>query len=907
MKTLKKVLAMTLAFATAMTMFISASAFTDDADITQTEAVGALSSLGIIKGNSDGSFAPQKTVTRGEMAKMIYVLRTGKDDGAVTYSSLSTTFTDISSTWAAPYIKYCASLGIISGRSATTFDPDATVTGLEAGKMLLVCMGYNAEKAGLTGSTWAINTAALGDENKLFQDVYQDLAVALYRENAAQEIYNTLDAKTVRFDGDDQSYTNKTQLGTDMETVGEKFLDLESVTGTLLVSGNVGLTSGDDDYLEIDRDDTEANNAGKMDTFEDVTTDYSDLIGQDVKILYKTTSSTTGKKETKVYGVYASDENTVVEAKASDIDTVSNETKIKIDGKKYSIDDTLTVYTVDGVDKEIDTLYTLDDTNATLSSTVKTGNVTNANVAYIADAINDSDFEVKAISNDDNNKIDVIILYEKAFSKLTVVNSTSVTYRTVNTSGDTTTTGAKLDLEDDTPVLYSGYAKDDYVFVDVDLFTGNNVITKADIVSGKTQAAKSGEVELNGTWYDLSYTKDANNTPKTGNTYTVYVYGTYAYYVEGTASTDLDTLVVKSIGDYKSLDSGYETKVIFDDGTEKVINVEAIGTTVGDEQGDSSATDLTKDSDLDKLGFVSNAMYTYEEDGGDYTLVPVSQNALTGAGSELKAKTMSTAEDRAYYSKTETISGDPIDDDAVIYLQYISGNDTKYKVVSGVDISGYKSMTVESGTNSIYVVNDDGDVVYAYINTKDNAASDSTLYGVVTSAYTKTNADGDRVVYLDMITADGKKTEVETDETKIGDLNNGDIVKFDGDYNLAKNIDILSDGDGVGTNEYAGYGAIDKTGSGTSKLITFYNDLASAKIVSDTTIIYIDMSNSSAGSWTAEDGGSITSAEALDSGKYKANAFMYVDNSDSEIALLVVDTEGELKDDDKNVIELAAK
>ena len=79
---LKKILALVLAFACAFTMFAGA-AFTDQADIkVDADVVDTLVSLGIIEGFEDGSFQPNATVTRAQMAKMIYVLRTGKSDAS---------------------------------------------------------------------------------------------------------------------------------------------------------------------------------------------------------------------------------------------------------------------------------------------------------------------------------------------------------------------------------------------------------------------------------------------------------------------------------------------------------------------------------------------------------------------------------------------------------------------------------------------------------------------------------------------------------------------------------------------------------------------------------------------------------------------------------------------------------
>ena len=95
---LKKVLALVLAFACAFTMFAGA-AFTDQADIkVDSEVVDTLVSLGVIEGFENGSFQPNGTVTRAQMAKMIYVLRTGNSDASA-YNNDKTTFTDINGHW----------------------------------------------------------------------------------------------------------------------------------------------------------------------------------------------------------------------------------------------------------------------------------------------------------------------------------------------------------------------------------------------------------------------------------------------------------------------------------------------------------------------------------------------------------------------------------------------------------------------------------------------------------------------------------------------------------------------------------------------------------------------------------------------------------------------------------------
>ena len=139
MSKIKKLIALTLALA----MVLSVSAFAgykvdtyaDAADISA-DCAGAIElmyALEIMRGNEKGEFMPEKSVTRAEMAKMIYViLNYGNDDKAVTYKG-GKFFTDVEAgAWYEGYVNYCAATKLISGRGDKTFDPTAPVTTPEA-------------------------------------------------------------------------------------------------------------------------------------------------------------------------------------------------------------------------------------------------------------------------------------------------------------------------------------------------------------------------------------------------------------------------------------------------------------------------------------------------------------------------------------------------------------------------------------------------------------------------------------------------------------------------------------------------------------------------------------------------------------------------------------------------------
>ena len=102
MKKLKRIAALTLAAACAVTVCAGA-AFTDQSDIkVDSRVIDTLVEKNVIKGYENGSFQPNEMVSRAEMAKMIYVLRTNGGTDAATYAEkMSTNFNDVNNHWQA--------------------------------------------------------------------------------------------------------------------------------------------------------------------------------------------------------------------------------------------------------------------------------------------------------------------------------------------------------------------------------------------------------------------------------------------------------------------------------------------------------------------------------------------------------------------------------------------------------------------------------------------------------------------------------------------------------------------------------------------------------------------------------------------------------------------------------------
>ncbi|MBR5542826.1 MAG: S-layer homology domain-containing protein, partial [Oscillospiraceae bacterium] len=77
MRNLRKILALALVFAIVFTFTASAADFTDAKSIgtNYIDDVNMLVELGVLAGYPDGSFGPQKNITRAEFAKMAYTLK----------------------------------------------------------------------------------------------------------------------------------------------------------------------------------------------------------------------------------------------------------------------------------------------------------------------------------------------------------------------------------------------------------------------------------------------------------------------------------------------------------------------------------------------------------------------------------------------------------------------------------------------------------------------------------------------------------------------------------------------------------------------------------------------------------------------------------------------------------------
>ena len=205
MKNFKKVLALVLVLASLLGLATMAGAATEykDADkinADYTEAIKVLDLIETMQGYPDGNFKPTATITREEAAKVIAIFD-NKDADISTYYTSINPFTDEKGRWGESYVGYGYRAGIIAGMNATTYAPTSNVTGTQFLKMALVTLGYDQEKEGFVGTSWAVNVLALAKKIGLIDNLADGWKPEhdLTREEAAQILLNALNADTVEY------------------------------------------------------------------------------------------------------------------------------------------------------------------------------------------------------------------------------------------------------------------------------------------------------------------------------------------------------------------------------------------------------------------------------------------------------------------------------------------------------------------------------------------------------------------------------------------------------------------------------------------------------------------------------------------------------------------------------------
>ena len=198
---MKKVLSFVLVIAMVLSSFSLAFAAPkfEDVEGDYAKAIDTLAALGVITGYEDGTYRPENTVTRAEMAKLMVELLGYGDLVAGSASN----FADTQGHWADAWIALAAGRGIVIGTGDGKFEPNRTVSYDEVLTMLVRGLGYTDGSNELKNMTWPTNFKVKAAELGITKNVKMATAGA-DRGGVAQAMANALECTlvSVTVDGD---------------------------------------------------------------------------------------------------------------------------------------------------------------------------------------------------------------------------------------------------------------------------------------------------------------------------------------------------------------------------------------------------------------------------------------------------------------------------------------------------------------------------------------------------------------------------------------------------------------------------------------------------------------------------------------------------------------------------------
>ena len=864
MRNLKKVLSLVLCVAVMLSVMVmgAGAAFSDQDKIKNTEAVDACVALNIIGGYEDGSYHPERNIKRSEITKMICVaLNGGKEPNVST--NTTPTFSDVrgtSAAWAEGYIESCVAQGIISGVGGGRFSPNGNVTGTQLAKMLLVSLGYNANTEEFVGNAWATNVNVRASQKGLYEGLESmDTSAAITRDNAAQMVWNAMNAyeveyKTTIVTGEDGKLETIVTVqdkvvgdNDDKITLLEDKYDAKAITGTLT---KVKQDNGKSTYnitIENAKYNGGTYNGGTV-SYTDVSKDYSDLLYQNVRVLVKPDKN---GKDAVVYGVYATGKNTVQTGLLADLKM--DGTKAKLDGTKYDLANTNTVY-VDGV-KQSDNIKTWLTTNGEGNATYGKGS------------------EVELLAVDGTSDYSIL--------KVTTFEVKEITY----VGSDYVTAGTKY--SDDDYVISDGLKKGDYALIS----KGSNYadskgrIEKATVVEGKVTSTKgSDEVMIDGTWYTMNTGVTA---PKLNASAKLVLVNGYVYAVDTVTAGSSDVALVVEVGNSNTVGSKYyQARLILADGTDKVVNIEK--NDWNDQALDSknfagysnklAAYDVSKD--VYTLTFITTA--SDQKDMAGYENFYYAEDAtIDGSVRASDAKDFTGASDNTY---KETVNRAYFDDNATVFVKYKNDD---YKVVTGEAARKWDEITpsmvrmlTEEKSNSQYI-----GVAYVDLGEKNVPGGSDKTYAVALDDSYTSKIDG--TTYTIVKAWNGtEETEYKYEGTLSGGIKKGSVFEYSSNGDGTVDIDKLT----ATTTQVKTYdkGSGEITFADTVTNLTGSNAKIDAK---DTTVLFVDSDAA-----TGETNGEIQLAPEFngDATNHDDNVTVYVDSGDDCITLIVVDVQNKM-------------
>ncbi len=171
-----------------LSVFAKTVSFNDiESGASYSEAVMTAAQQGFFKGDENGNFNPENTITRAEFAVLMCRLAGSEKTASKTrtrhFSDLDT------SHWANGYVAWTEKNGIINGFDDGTFRPEGEVTQQQAAKMIICVIGKKAEAENLGGYPKGYEEVAkkLGMAEEVTNASLKRYEAAIYISGAVKE------------------------------------------------------------------------------------------------------------------------------------------------------------------------------------------------------------------------------------------------------------------------------------------------------------------------------------------------------------------------------------------------------------------------------------------------------------------------------------------------------------------------------------------------------------------------------------------------------------------------------------------------------------------------------------------------------------------------------------------------
>jgi len=849
MKNLKKVTALVIVLAMALSSVAFASFSDVSEDASYNEAVQVMASLGLLVGDPEGTFRPDATITRAEFAAVI-VRALGMEDAAKG-ASVNTIFTDVPADhWASGYVQIANQQGIILGYGDGNFGPDDEVLYEQAVKMIECALGYGVKFKNVADA-YPTSYLAQANADGITVGASGKIGDKASRAVVARLVYNSLDVPMMV----------QTTIGGNN---GDEY-QVDDSTSLLYSKLKIAKVEGTVEKLYFNKD--QADQVSFKITKEDSKWDDSDLtygsetaltygegidvaamrgyscvayidMNDDSDLILKAIAPKAGRNKTLELNKKQADNADVSASEISYFKNDSNDDK----ALKIKLDDNFKAYT------------NLDTTP-----------LTDEEFEAIFNATNKDFTSIKLIENSNDNKYDLAIVTVYDSFVVDTVNERNYTIN-ANTSALQTYNKYKLvlDPEEDTTTFsikdkdgkainFSDIKKDNVVNVAVSedgSDTFYDVIITDTIVSG-TIGEKS---EVNGIAYfkvgDAEYTIAGNDDQyvKVGDegAFIVDLAGNILYKTDVTTGGSGDFAFIIGFEAKEEFNSyTYKASIMNQKGEFSVVELASKIRINDDTQKEIAKTATTgKVSYDDVIAPMAKTLVGYKTNSsGQISQLITDFSVMNRDYTKVSEKTL-------VYKDDGRIGSYFIDDDFSIFAadvaDFASIADVKKDDMSMVKASALSEDVDEGYKFKTIVYNSSDNTVVAALGVDITAvASPDSDAMFVTSVGTKNDSNGDPATLLkgyvkgelkDIIVPDDAKIENNSDNDKFAGFNKGDVIQYSADSNgEASGVSVVFTAAEVINPDKIKDGDVASQDDGVFKYADFVNDVKGKNVFFRTT------------------------------------------------------------------------